>query len=115
LFEKRIFLNLTDTLTPMQSQDTIVNLLNSLINQHKNLTWKMKCCYTDGESRVIEEIRIFEMNHRYTLCGHITFNMINGQVERAEYKGYKADFAKDIVDTLLDLINYEKFRGKLEA
>lgn len=86
---------------------TIANLLKKLSDDHPGITSKFKCCYSDGMGESIYEITIHQQpGNLYK--GTITFQLENGKVLLCKYKGFKKSSSEDIIDTLLDLINYER-------
>ena len=91
----------------MIKKSTIVNLLNYLIEQHRDLTWKLDCCYSDGKDLIIYKILINSLQNNQ-IKGNIQFNSSNGEVLNFNYLGFKLKDKTGIVDLLLDLCNYEK-------
>ena len=91
----------------MIKKSTIVNLLNYLIEQHRDLTWKLDCCYSNGKDLIIYKILINSLQNNQ-IKGNIQFNSSNGEVLTFNYLGFKLKDKTGIVDLLLDLCNYER-------
>ena len=97
----------------MSDKFTIINLLNKLAVEQK-LTWRIKSVYANGEDKNLLEILIMTMpdqRHR----GKITFQADSGQVQKLQYKGFSNSIAVNIVDMLLDVINFEKQRKAVRS
>ncbi|NRA10389.1 MAG: hypothetical protein HRT57_00365 [Crocinitomicaceae bacterium] len=91
----------------MKDRATILNLLNEFSNEHENISWKMKCTYADGMGTSINEINIIAQPGNRNI-GIITYRIETGMVMICSYKKLKKTSSENIVDMLLDLINYSK-------
>lgn len=90
----------------MSDSATIANLLKKITEDHPDITSRLQCCYSDGMGETIYKITIHkEPGHQYK--GTITFQLENEKVLLCNYKGFKEQGAENVVDILLDLINYE--------
>jgi sterol desaturase/sphingolipid hydroxylase (fatty acid hydroxylase superfamily) len=60
----------------MKDKTTILNLLNKFSNDHKNISWKMKCAYSDGMGTTINQIKIIAQpgNRTIGIFTYITTN-----------------------------------------
>jgi hypothetical protein len=92
----------------MSDKFTIINLLNKLAVEQK-LTWKIKSAYGNGLGKNLLEVLIYSLPQQIRK-GQIIFEAGTGQVMTIQYSGFKAPAAENIVDMLLDVINFEKHR-----
>lgn len=90
----------------MNDKFTIINLLNKLATEQK-VSWRLKSLYTNGQDKNVLEILIFTLPEQRRK-GQITFQADSGQVLKMQYKGFSPTSAENIVDMLLDVINFEK-------
>ncbi len=88
---------------------TITDLLNVLIKDHSELQWNLRCCFSDGEANTIMEIAFYEGPYR-RVKGKVTFYANTGITINLRYRGYHPKDPHHIVDTLLDLVNFEKYQ-----
>lgn len=91
----------------MKDRDTILNLLNKFSNDHENISWKMKCKYSDGMGTTINQINIIAQPDNRTI-GIFTYRIETGMVLFCTYKNLIKPNSENIVDMLLDMINYSK-------
>ena len=94
----------------MGNKFTIINLLNKLSNEQK-VSWRLKSLYTKGQNNNLLEILIFSLPDQHQK-GQITFQADTGSVLKVNYNGFSNSTADNIVDMLLDVINFEKHRKK---
>jgi len=90
----------------MNQYTTIVDLLNKICNDYRNLSWRISCNYVNGLGKTILEIFIIEHPRSY-IKRKIAFQLENGRVLNHNIKELKGS-TENIVDFLLDLINLEK-------
>jgi hypothetical protein len=90
----------------MSDKFTIINLLNKLANE-RQLSWRMKSLYMNGQDKSVLEILIFTLPEQRRK-GQITFQADSGKVLKVKYRGFSNSLAENIVDLLLDVINFEK-------
>ena len=90
----------------MSDKFTIINLLNKLSSEQK-VSWRIKSQYANGQDKNVLEILIFTIPEQRRK-GKITFQANSGQVLKVQYKGFSNKPAENIVDMLLDVINFEK-------
>lgn len=91
----------------------VANLLNKLVARQQNVFWEIRSSYSNGQEQTLVEVAIYEgASHR--IKGLIAFNTGTGQTINLRYRGYKKGVNENIIDTLLDLINFEKYK-MLEA
>jgi len=90
----------------MKDRTTILNLLNKFSNDHKNISWKMKCSYSDGMGTTINQIKIIAQPGDRTI-GILAYKVETGMVSFCMYKKLKPK-SENIVDTILDMMNYSK-------
>ena len=91
----------------MHDRRTILDLLNKFSNDHKNISWKMKCTYSDAMGTTINEIKLIVQPGNRTI-GIFAYNVETGMVLFCMYKNLKKPNSENIVDMLLDMINYSK-------
>ena len=98
----------------MNDTTTISNLLNKFSNDHRNISWKMKCSYSNGMGMTINEIKIIAQPGNRNI-GIVTYRVESGEVLFCNYKSLKKPnlsgcdtSSVNIVDLLLDMINYSK-------
>ena len=94
----------------MGNKFIIINLLNKLSNEQK-LSWRLKSQYADGQDNNLLEILFFTLPEQRRK-GQITFQGDSGKVLKVHYNGFSNSPAENIVDMLLDVINFEKHRKK---
>lgn len=90
-----------------QYKNTIVDLLNFLIKDHRDWSWKMAGSYGNGGGFSICEIIIYEIKNNKTL-GKIAYQVETGKILNMRFSGYKKVRADNAVDAMLDLISYTK-------
>ena len=91
----------------MKDRATILNLLNKFSNDHKNISWKMKCSFSDGMGTTINQINIIAQPGNRNI-GVFSYQIETGIVIFCNYKKLKKPKSENIVDMLLDMINYSK-------
>ena len=91
----------------MNDQTTILNLLNKFSEDHKNISWEMKCSYSDGIGTTINQIKIITQPENRTI-GIFAYTVETGLVLFCKYKKLKKTNSEHIVDLLLDMMNYSK-------
>jgi len=84
-----------------------LNLLNKFSDDHKNVLWKMDCSYSDGIKTTINEIKILAKPGNRCV-GIIVYRVETGIVMFCTYKNLKKSNSENIIDLLLDMINYSK-------
>lgn len=86
---------------------TMVNLLNKICEKNDQLSWKIKCKYSDGVDQHIMEVVLLkgELQRR---AGSIIFKMETGAIIRGRHRGVPS-FRKNtrLVDALLEILHYE--------
>lgn len=85
-------------------KDTIVDLLNFLIEEHHDLSWKMGTGYHNGVDISIYEVLVYEIKSHKTIA-KVAFNGYNGKVINLYQPSMKDLKATHIVDALLDMNN----------
>lgn len=91
----------------MNDKTTILNLLNKFSNDHKDTSWKLDCSYSDGLETTINEIKILAKPDNRCV-GIFIYRVETGTVLFCTYKKIKNKNAENIIDLLLDIINYSK-------
>jgi hypothetical protein len=89
---------------------TIINILNKLAAEH-SLSWQIQSAFQDGQGQNQLEIFIYSLPRR-ARRGHIVYDGNSGQIYKAQYAGIKGCLAPQIIDMLLDVLNFEKRRSK---
>ncbi len=87
------------------SKNTIVNLLNHLIKDRRDISWKMGVGYHNGVDVSTYEVLIYEIKNNRMLS-KIAFNGENGRLLRMRTIGYRQKMADNVVDAILDLANF---------
>ncbi len=95
------------TVHKMEKRTTIFNLLNVFSNIQKNVSWKIKCIYCNGTGVTINQINIVTLPENSNV-GMFIYQVETGRVSFFKYKSLKKSNSEDIVDMLLDMINYSK-------
>jgi len=91
----------------MNERGTIFNLLNNFSTENENVSWKMKCLYCDGKGTTMNQIKIISLPEN-TNIGILVYQVETGIVSVCKYKTLKKENSENIIDMLLDLINYSK-------
>ena len=91
----------------MKDSTTILNLLNKFSNDHKNISCKTECSYSNGMGTTINQIKIMAQPGNRTI-GIFTYRVETGIVMFCLYKKLKKIDSENIVDMLLDMMNYSK-------
>ena len=91
----------------MNDQTTILNLLNKFSEDHKNISWKIKCSYSDGMGTTINQIKIIALPEN-RIVGVFAYTVETGLVLFCRYKKLKKTKSENIIDLLLDMMNYSK-------
>ena len=94
----------------MKDRTTVLNLLNKFSSDHANISWKMECSYSDGKGTTINEIKII-VQPGNRVIGVFSYKMETGKVMFCSYKNFEKTNSMNIIDLLLDVINYSK--GKI--
>lgn len=89
------------------TKSIIVDLLNHLIGDQRDLSWKMGLPFQNEVDRSSYEILIYEIKSNETV-GRIAFYSDSGRLIYSKVMGYPQLMADNIVDALLDLNNYLK-------
>lgn len=87
------------------NKNTIVDLLNYLIKERRDISWKMGVGYHNGLDISIYEVLIFEIKNNRTIS-KIAFNGNSGKLLKMKLSGYHQKMADNIVDAILDVSNY---------
>lgn len=96
----------------MDDKATIVDLLNEFSKQHQDIAWKLECTYADGRGTTMNQITILSHEDQRKI-GVFGYRVETGVVLFCTYKQLKKTDSENIIDLLLDVINYSK--GKLVA
>jgi len=91
----------------MKDKRTIFNLLTKFSDDHENISWKMNCAYSDGMGTTFNQIKIIAQPGNRSI-GIFTYRVETGMVMFCMYKKLKKTNSENIVDMLLDMINYSK-------
>jgi ABC-type uncharacterized transport system ATPase subunit len=89
----------------MADASIIMDLLSKLASDHQEIKWRMRCTYADGLGKSYHEIQLFREHDRKKKT--ILFEMATGQVLPYGCSGVSTNGSDNIIDLLLDLINYE--------
>ncbi len=91
----------------MKDGATIMNLLNKFSEDHENISWKMECVFSDGMGTTMNQIKIIAQPGNRTI-GIFSFRIETGIVSFCMYKKLKKTKSENIIDLLLDIMNYSK-------
>lgn len=91
----------------LKDRTTILNLLNKFSKDHLDVSWKMNCLYSDGMGSTINQITILAKESNRNI-GIITYQVENGIVQFCSFKQLKKPKSENIIDLLLDMINFSK-------
>ena len=91
----------------MKDRTAILNLLNKFSSDHANISWKMECSYSDGRGTTINEIKLLTQSGNKAI-GVFIYWVETGNVMFCSYKNLKKTNSTNIIDLLLDVINYSK-------
>lgn len=86
---------------------TIKNLLNKFSTDHTNISWNMKCLYCDGSGTTINQIKIYSNPNNHNI-GIFSYCVETGRVKFSMYKTLEKCKSANIIDALLDMMNYSK-------
>ncbi|MDF9796060.1 hypothetical protein OKW21_001323 [Catalinimonas alkaloidigena] len=86
--------------------EAVRGLLNLISTNNKNLEWKKRCIYSNGQDNNVLEIKFYQYP-RNTQVGRIVYNANSGNVLQMKYRGAVTRAPGHIVDILLDMINLE--------
>jgi len=96
----------------MDDKSIILNLLNKFSKDHSNISWELKNCFSDGMGTTINQIKIFSHSGKHTI-GIFSYRVETGQVLFCMYKNLTKTKKENIVDMLLDMMNYSKGKNKI--
>ncbi|MBL4704840.1 MAG: hypothetical protein JKY54_09980 [Flavobacteriales bacterium] len=91
----------------MSNKATILNLLSTFSRDHKDIKWELKSAYSDAKGNNINQIKIFARPDN-RIIGIFSYRVETGLVLFCMYKKLKKTRSENIVDMLLDMINYSK-------
>jgi hypothetical protein len=89
----------------MKNADIVMGLLNKLTTDHKNISWSVKCCFTDGTGNSFHQIHLCWRKLKKEKT--IFFQMETGKVLINGCQGVNTNEADTIIDVLLDIMNEE--------
>ena len=72
-----------------------------------NISWKIKCLYSNGMGTTINEIRIIAQPSNRSI-GIFTYRVETGIVLFCMYANLNRSESENIIDMLLDMINHSK-------
>jgi hypothetical protein len=85
---------------------TVIEILKEISRVNPEITWKMNCCYSDGEFQTLYEI-FFKESHTNKVMGRILYCMENARVVRMRYRGLGKIRTENIIDALLEVLYYQ--------
>lgn len=91
----------------MDQRGTVFNLLNKFSAEQDNVSWKMKCLYCNGKGVTINQIKII-LHPDNDNIGILVYQVETGIVSVCKYKTLLKGKSENIIDMLLDMINYTK-------
>ncbi len=94
-------------LMPIKDRTTILNLLHKFVNEHDDVSWKINCLFSDGLGNTINQINIISKETRRNI-GTIIYQVESGIVQFCSFKQLKKPHSENIIDLLLDMINFSK-------
>lgn len=89
----------------------VSHLLDLLVQHQSNVYWCQRGSYTNRRGQTVSEVIIYEGNYR-RIKGILVYNTHTGKVINLHYHEYLNPVSDeaDVVNTLLDLVNFEKSR-----
>lgn len=94
----------------MIDKATILDLLNKLSKDNRNIFWKQDCVFSDARGTTINEISLYSQTSCRKL-GIFVYRVETGMVLFCSHDNLNRDSSENIMDLLLDLINDSK--GKI--
>jgi hypothetical protein len=88
-------------------KNTIVDLLNHLIKDRRDLSWKIEPALANGTDSAVFQILIFEIKSNITL-GRLVFDEQDGKLLSMQVRGLAKPTAQNIVDAILDVITIKE-------
>ena len=62
----------------MKDRHTILDLLNKISRDHQNISWKIKCAYSDGMGTTINEIKLLRKSRKKGI-GRLLYRVETGK------------------------------------
>ncbi len=87
----------------------VSDLLDKLVEEQKDLFWNLRCSYANGQDQTILVATIYE-GECHKVKSMIAFHSETGRIKNIRYRGYKQPLSGHIIDVLLDLLHFEKYR-----
>ncbi|MFD0965105.1 hypothetical protein [Pseudofulvibacter geojedonensis] len=91
----------------MKNKITILNLLNILSKDNSNISWKIRCLYSNGLDTTINQIEL-STNKSNNLMGKLVYQVETGNVSLLSFRSLKKRDSLTITDALTDIIYYFK-------
>ncbi|MDX1903270.1 MAG: hypothetical protein SFU27_03845 [Thermonemataceae bacterium] len=91
----------------MEISATTLNLLVKLCSIRKQMRWQIRCNYFAAEGDAVFNILFYDIQNNH-LKGDIAFWQPSEKVVDFRFLGYQSEKPENLIDLLLDLINYEK-------
>jgi hypothetical protein len=89
---------------------TMVNLLDTICEKNTELSWKIKCRYSDGVDQHIMEVGLCNQLLDKQITS-IIFKMESGAILRGRHKGVPSfQRGTKLIDALLEILHYESTR-----
>ena len=82
-------------------------ILNKITPAGSNNSFKIECIYSDGQGYTILMISFFNIPDLKTF-GRIAFEEGSGKVQKCVFRNHCFRNPGDIIDTLLDVYNYQR-------
>lgn len=92
---------------PSYDKKTIISLLNSFSEHRDKISWRIRCTFCDGMGTTYNEIRIID-SIRKRCVGSFLYHVETGIVIYCRYKHLKKQDSENIIDMILDMMNYER-------
>ncbi|MEM9675830.1 MAG: hypothetical protein ACFB15_24185 [Cyclobacteriaceae bacterium] len=97
--------------TALYDRSAVSHLLDLLVSDQANVYWCQRGAYTNRLGQTILEIIVYEGNYR-KIKGILVYNTHTGKMINLHYRDYLKPIndEADIINTLLDLVNFERSR-----
>ena len=90
--------------------ENIKGILHQISVIKPALEWNLQCIYSDGQCNTMNKISFWLNDHKKRCVGTIVYQVESGKVLNFHYAGFlksKNRLQEDIVDILLEILNYE--------
>jgi len=95
--------------TALYDRSAVSHLLDLLVSGQANVYWCQRGAYTNRLGQTVLEVIVYEGNYR-KIKGILVYNTHTGKMINLHYRDYlkPVNDGADIINTLLDLVNFER-------